>query len=105
LTTSDHFRDVNSAYDASANCYVVKPRELDQFYAVMRGIEEFWMEMAALPTLDPSSKEDREKPKSPLPEKQSGTASARLAHRKAARRSRTAVIAPPARIKRVQMEG
>jgi len=105
LTTSDHFRDVNSAYDASANCYVVKPRGLDQFYAVMRGIEEFWMEMAALPTLDPSSKDERENPKSPGPEKQSGSASARLSHRKEARRSRIAVTERPARLKRTQIEG
>jgi two-component system, chemotaxis family, response regulator Rcp1 len=105
LTTSDHFRDVNSAYDASANCYVVKPRGLDEFYAVMRGIEEFWMEMAALPTLDPWSKEDRENPKLPLSEKQSGSASARLSHRKDARRSRTAVTEPPARMRRIQKKG
>jgi hypothetical protein len=96
---------VNSAYDASANCYVVKPRGLDEFYAVMRGIEEFWMEMAALPTLDPLSQEDGSKPKLPLPDKQSGSASARLSHRKEGQHSRTAVPEPPARIRRVQMEG
>jgi CheY-like chemotaxis protein len=86
LTTSDHFLDVNSAYDASANCYVVKPRGLEQFYAVMRGIEEFWMEMAALPTLDrdpfPSSRDDRGRPGAS--EKESGSASARLSHRRQA---------------------
>jgi CheY-like chemotaxis protein len=108
LTTSDHFRDVNSAYDASANCYVVKPRGLDEFYAVMRGIEEFWMGMAALPALDPSSrssKDERENPKSTLPDKQSGSASARLSHRKTARRSRTAISEPLTRIRRIQKEG
>jgi chemotaxis family two-component system response regulator Rcp1 len=100
LTTSDHFRDVNTAYDALANCYVVKPRELDQFYTVMRGIEEFWMEMAALPTLDPlSSKGERENPKLPLPQKKSGSASARLSHRKQLRRFYAAVVAArPAKI-------
>jgi CheY-like chemotaxis protein len=105
LTTSDHFRDINSAYDASANCYVVKPRNLDQFYAVMRGIEEFWMEMAALPTLDPWSRDERENPHSPLPQKQSGSASARLSHRKETRRSRIAMTGSLARLKRIQMEG
>ncbi len=51
LTTSQLPNDVRMAYDLSANCYIVKPVDLDQFYAVIRGIEEFWMSLASLPTL------------------------------------------------------
>ena len=51
LTTSQFQRDVKAAYELSANCYVVKPLDLDQFFAMMRGIEEFWMSLALLPTL------------------------------------------------------
>jgi two-component system, chemotaxis family, response regulator Rcp1 len=50
FTTSQHPSDINSAYELSANCYIVKPIELDHFYAAMRGIEEFWMSLASLPT-------------------------------------------------------
>jgi len=57
LTTSQLPEDVRAAYELSANCYVVKPVDLDQFYRVMRGIEEFWMTLATLPTIsrDPNS--------------------------------------------------
>lgn len=57
LTTSQFARDVNTAYDLAANCYIVKPVDLDQFYTMIRGIEEFWMSLASLPTLsqDPTS--------------------------------------------------
>ena len=51
FTTSQHPSDINSAYELAANCYIVKPMELDHFYAAMRGIEEFWMRLASLPTL------------------------------------------------------
>jgi hypothetical protein len=45
------------AYELSAKCYIVKPVDLEAFYHVMRGIEEFWMTLASLPTLgkDPAS--------------------------------------------------
>lgn len=51
LTTSQFPKDVNTAYELSANCYIVKPVELEEFYQAMRGIEEFWMSLASLPTL------------------------------------------------------
>lgn len=50
LTTSSFPRDIIRAYELLANCYIVKPMELDEFHAVMRGIEEFWMTLACLPT-------------------------------------------------------
>jgi chemotaxis family two-component system response regulator Rcp1 len=55
LTTSRLPQDINAAYELLANCYIVKPVELDQFYSTMRGIEEFWMSMATLPALGKGS--------------------------------------------------
>jgi DNA-binding LytR/AlgR family response regulator len=54
LTTSEAPADVNSAYDLNANCYVVKPVDLEAFTVAIRGIEHFWMAMASLPTRTPS---------------------------------------------------
>ncbi len=51
LTTSQFPKDVTTAYELSANCYIVKPVDLDHFYSVIHGIEEFWMTLASLPTL------------------------------------------------------
>lgn len=50
LTTSSYESDVNTAYELLANCYIVKPMDLEEFYSMMRAIEEFWMKMASLPT-------------------------------------------------------
>jgi chemotaxis family two-component system response regulator Rcp1 len=51
LTTSDAPADVNTAYDLNANCYVVKPVDLERFTGAIRAIERFWMGLASLPTL------------------------------------------------------
>ena len=79
LTTSQFQRDVKAAYELSANCYVVKPLDLDQFYAMIRGIEEFWMSLALLPTSgsDPlvNPADGEQEPKLNPPDK-SGSASA-----------------------------
>lgn len=48
LTTSAAERDVRSTYDLHANCYVVKPVDLDQFFTVMQSIEGFWLSTATL---------------------------------------------------------
>ncbi len=53
LTTSQAYVDINAAYDLNANCYIVKPVDLEQFTQAIRGIEEFWMSMATLPTTLP----------------------------------------------------
>jgi CheY-like chemotaxis protein len=53
LTTSEAAVDVNAAYDLNANCYVVKPVDYEQFTIAIRGIEEFWMGLASLPSFTP----------------------------------------------------
>lgn len=49
LTTSDEIRDVLTAYESHASAYVVKPVDLDEFLAKVRGIVEFWANVVTLP--------------------------------------------------------
>jgi CheY-like chemotaxis protein len=49
LTTSEAERDVATAYDLHANCYVRKPLDLDRFLDVIRECERFWLHIARLP--------------------------------------------------------
>jgi CheY-like chemotaxis protein len=50
LTTSEAESDVLKAYGLHANCYIVKPVDLDQFLQVVRSIEAFWLTIVKLPT-------------------------------------------------------
>jgi CheY-like chemotaxis protein len=43
LTTSRADRDVTASYNLNANCYVVKPADLDQFFEVIHSAEQFWL--------------------------------------------------------------
>lgn len=49
LTTSQAEEDVLRAYSLSANCYVTKPVDFDQFTRIVQAIEEFWMTVVTLP--------------------------------------------------------
>lgn len=48
LTTSEAEKDVHRAYDLGANCYIVKPVDLDQFINVVHTIEGFWLSIVKL---------------------------------------------------------
>lgn len=50
LSTSDADEDVLAAYDQNANCYVTKPVDIDQFWEVVRSIDQFWLSFAKLPS-------------------------------------------------------
>jgi chemotaxis family two-component system response regulator Rcp1 len=50
LTTSDAEEDVLKTYQLQANCYVSKPIQFDQFEAVVKSINDFWLEFVKLPT-------------------------------------------------------
>ena len=50
LTTSRAENDVLKTYNLHANCYVVKPADLDEFVDVVKSIEHFWLKAATLPT-------------------------------------------------------
>lgn len=49
LTTSSSHRDVERAYHAHANCYIVKPVEIQDFINVVASIEDFWFTIVRLP--------------------------------------------------------
>ena len=49
LTTSQAESDVLTSYDLHANCFITKPVDFDQFAAVVKSIEEFWLTVAHLP--------------------------------------------------------
>ena len=49
LTTSSADSDVQDAYANHANCYVIKPVDLNKFMEVIRSIEEYWVSIVKLP--------------------------------------------------------
>jgi CheY-like chemotaxis protein len=49
LTTSRAEEDVLKSYGLHANCYIVKPIDLDQFIKVVQSIEDFWLCIVQLP--------------------------------------------------------
>ncbi len=49
LTTSQAEEDVIRAYRLSANCYVSKPVDFEQFTRIVRAIEQFWLTVVTLP--------------------------------------------------------
>ena len=50
LTTSDEEKDVLECYSLSANCYITKPVDLENFRKAIQCIGGFWMEVAKLPS-------------------------------------------------------
>jgi chemotaxis family two-component system response regulator Rcp1 len=49
LTTSAAEQDIFNTYSHHANCYIMKPVNLEQFIKVIRSIEEFWLTIVKLP--------------------------------------------------------
>jgi CheY-like chemotaxis protein len=49
FSTSRSMLDIARSYELGANCYVGKPGNLQDFFRVMRSIEEFWIGSALLP--------------------------------------------------------
>lgn len=49
LTTSSAERDVIMSYNLHANCYIVKPVNLERFVEIIKEINEFWLAMVELP--------------------------------------------------------
>jgi CheY-like chemotaxis protein len=49
LTTSAEERDILRSYELSANSYITKPIDLDEFITVVRSIESFWLSIVRLP--------------------------------------------------------
>lgn len=49
LTTSSSETDVIKTYNLHANCYIVKPLDLNQFIQVVKSVESFWLSIVKLP--------------------------------------------------------
>jgi CheY-like chemotaxis protein len=49
ITSSRAEEDVLRSYNLHANCYISKPVDLEQFVAVVKSIEDFWMGIVKLP--------------------------------------------------------
>ena len=49
LTTSDSEADIVKSYELQANCYLSKPVQLEEFEALVRSINDFWLTRVKLP--------------------------------------------------------
>ena len=49
LTGSKAGEDVLKTYNLHANCYITKPIDWDQFIAVVKSINDFWLAIVKLP--------------------------------------------------------
>ena len=52
LTASNARQDILESYGLHANCYVIKPIDLDRFITVIKSIANFWYTVAKLPAND-----------------------------------------------------
>jgi two-component system, chemotaxis family, response regulator Rcp1 len=50
LTTSAAEQDILRSYQLSANAYITKPIDLNEFITVVRSIETFWLSIVRLPS-------------------------------------------------------
>jgi chemotaxis family two-component system response regulator Rcp1 len=50
LTTSEAEEDILRSYQLHANCYIVKPVDLNQFLKVVKTIDNFWLAIVKLPS-------------------------------------------------------
>jgi two-component system, chemotaxis family, response regulator Rcp1 len=49
MTTSNADQDVVQSYNLGANCYIVKPVDLEQLTTIVKSIEDFWFTVVKLP--------------------------------------------------------
>ena len=49
LTTSRQEEDITRSYDLGVHSYITKPVDLDQFFNVIRTLEEYWFQIVVLP--------------------------------------------------------
>jgi len=52
LTTSHQEEDITRSYDLGVHSYITKPVDLDQFFNVIRTLEEYWLQVVVLPAKD-----------------------------------------------------
>lgn len=49
LTTSSEFSDVNGAYLAGVNSYIIKPVDFEEFANAINAIARYWLQITLLP--------------------------------------------------------
>ena len=52
LTTSSSEGDILESYNNHANCYIIKPVDLNKFFNIVKAIENFWVTIVKLPAKD-----------------------------------------------------
>ncbi len=55
LSTSGAEQDVRKAYSLGASCYIVKPRDLEQFIAICKSLYDFWAKRVRFPQMESPS--------------------------------------------------
>ncbi len=50
MSSSRSEEDIRECYRLNANCYITKPSTLDDYFDVVKSIEEFWFQVAQLPS-------------------------------------------------------
>ena len=43
--------DIQKAYATHANCYLLKPADLKDFFHTIKAIEDFWLSLVKLPSV------------------------------------------------------
>jgi CheY-like chemotaxis protein len=51
LTTSDAESDITRSYQLQANCYLTKPVRLEEFEALVKSVNDFWLTKLKLPNV------------------------------------------------------
>lgn len=49
LSTSAAEQDVLESYELHANCYITKPIDFEHFIAIVKAVENFWLDIVKLP--------------------------------------------------------
>lgn len=57
LTHSEDLADIQAAYDAGANSYVVKPKDLEGLKEILKAINGYWVLTAEKPRFDEADSE------------------------------------------------
>ncbi len=52
LTTSNQDHDILESYDLGVNSYITKPSDNNEFIKVIKSIEDFWLVVSELPSID-----------------------------------------------------
>lgn len=50
LSMSDADEDIDASYELAANCYIVKPLDMESFRNVIRTIDDFWLSVVRFPS-------------------------------------------------------